>query len=122
VVKGKLIKGPGSLKPNDFELAILEHLARQEPAIGGAIESLHVLSREFTGAGSFTTFKCDEFAVDAADKHVGLDAEIHMPGVPEGMGAVLFCRGNQPERLEVYTFGDEHWDGTYEGFVLGRTA
>jgi hypothetical protein len=110
---------PGQVKPNDFECAILEHLARQEPAISGSVEHLHVLSREFTGVGSYTNFACDE---SAARRHIGLNALIHMPGVQHGMGAVLFCKGNSPEFLEVYTYGGEHWDGVCDGFVIEQTA
>ena len=110
---------PGQLKPNDFELAILKRLANQEPSIKASVARRHVLSREFTGVGSFTKFKCDESAAGTTERQVGLDALIRMPGVPTGMGAVLFCTGDQPECLEVYTYGDEHWDGVYEGFSIG---
>src|SRR5262245_50013108 len=43
---------------------------------------------------------------------------IHVPGVPNGMGAVLFCSGWQPECLEIYTYGEERWDGVYNGFSI----
>jgi hypothetical protein len=51
---------PGQVTPNEFELAILERLASKELSIRGAIAQLHVLSREFTGVGSFTNFACEE--------------------------------------------------------------
>ncbi|MGI8980372.1 MAG: hypothetical protein ACR2FY_14185 [Pirellulaceae bacterium] len=113
---------PGQLKPNDFELAILQRLVRQEPSSEEFAQRLHVLSREFTGVGSFTNFKCDESATDVPERHLGLDALINMPGVPNGMGAVLFCKGNQPRCLEVYTYGDNHWDGVYDGFTIEEIA
>ena len=113
---------PGQLKPNDFEMAILERLANKEPSIGASIVRLHVLSREFTGVGSFTKFKSEEFAASTTERQIGLDGLIHMPGVPNGMGAVLFCKGDEPECLEVYTYGDDHWDGVYEGFSIEQTA
>jgi hypothetical protein len=47
---------PGQINPNEFEFAILEHLAREEPFVRGSFGQLHVLSREFTGVGRFTTF------------------------------------------------------------------
>ena len=112
---------PGQLKPNDFELEILHRIARVEPSILAFVGNLHVLSREFTGVGSFTKFKCDAPA-HAASRHVGLDALINMPGVPNGMGAVLFCKGDQPECLELYTYGDDHWDGVHEGFSIQGAA
>lgn len=110
---------PGQIKPNDFELAILERIA---PSIGASARQLHVLSREFTGAGSFTNFKCDESVPGLPDRQLLLDVPIHMPGVANGMGAVLFCKGDQPKCLEVFTYGDDHWDGVYDGFSIEQTA
>ena len=109
---------PGQTKPNEFELAILDRLARKEPSLHASIGELHVLSREFTGVGSFTNFKCDEPTAAASEDHVGLDAMIKMPGVPSGMGAVLFRKGGQPQCLEVFTYGDDHWEGVYDGFAI----
>jgi len=112
---------PGQVKPNELELAILEQLAIKEPSMRGSIGHLHVLSREFTGVGSFTTFACEESAAEAPDRRVGLDDPIKMPGVPNGMGAVLFCRGDSPQCLEVFTYGDDHWEGVYDGFAIDKT-
>ena len=109
---------PGQTKPNDFELAILDRLARKEPSIQASIGDLHVLSREFTGVGSFTNFKCDGSTDAAPEDHVGLDALINMPGVPNGMGAVLFRKGGQPRCLELFTYGDDHWEGVHDGFTI----
>jgi hypothetical protein len=113
---------PGQLKPNDFELAILDRIAIKEPSVVGSVQQLHVLSREFTGVGSFTKFRCDASALAADKRQIALDAGINMPGVPSGMGAVLFCVGGRPECLEVYTFGDDHWDGEYDGFSIEPIA
>lgn len=112
---------PGQLKPNEFERAILDLLVIQSPAIGESLESLHVLSREFTGVGSFTNFRCGESDVGMPERQIGLNASIHMPSVANGMGAVLFCKGDQPACLEIYTYGEEHWDGFYEGFSIEET-
>jgi hypothetical protein len=107
---------------NAFEIAILRRLAGREPSVG-SVDALEVVSREFTGAGSYTTFKGDESAGGPWDRHhVGLNDLINMPGVPNGMGAVLFFRKGQPACLEVYTFGGEHWDGVHEGFSIEQTA
>jgi hypothetical protein len=48
---------PGQLEPNEFEIALLKGFAAQDPSL--CLDSLHVLSREFTGVGSFTKFLCD---------------------------------------------------------------
>lgn len=60
---------------------------------------------------------CPETA-NAAERHVGLDTLIHMPGVPNGMGAVLSLKGNDPKCLEVYTFRTEAWEGQHEGLSI----
>jgi hypothetical protein len=106
---------PGQLEPNEFELTILERMATRHPALREHLGQLHVLSRNFTGVGCFTTFVC----VDSDSKSViHMDGLVHVPTVPNGLGAVLFCRGGHPECLEVFSFG-EPWDGTFDGFSLG---
>ena len=109
---------PGQIELNEFELAILERIADKIPSLRSSLGRLHVLSREFTGVGSYTKFRCEDAAGSTADKPVGLDDLIDMPNVPNGMGAVLFFQGGQPKCLETYTFGGQLWDGVYEGFAI----
>lgn len=49
---------PGQREPNECEVAILERIAAEYPPLRTQLEHLHVLSREFTGVGSFTNFLC----------------------------------------------------------------
>jgi len=112
------VNRPGQIEPNDFELAILERMAAKNPPLLACMRHLHVLSREFTGVGSYTNFKCEDEGAQVAEQRIGLDDLIEMPKVQNGMGAVLFCRGYQPRCLETYTFGAELWDGVFEGFVI----
>ncbi len=113
---------PGQLEPNEFEIAILTCLADQEPWLHDVIQFLHVLSREYTGVGSFTRFKYEDTEAQRQNRQISLESLIHMPGVPNDMGAVLFCIGNQPECLEIYTFGNDHWDGVFDGFSIEKIA
>jgi hypothetical protein len=113
---------PGQIKPNEFELAILKRLASRDASIRPSIDQLHVLSREFTGVGSFTNFACEDASADTSEHQVSLDALIEMPGVPNGMGAVLFCKGDRPKCLEVFTYGNDPWEGVYDGFTIEQTA
>ncbi len=113
---------PGQVHPNEFELAILERLATKEPSVREAVGQLHVISREFTGAGSYTNFACEEVPPDAPDQQIGLDTLIKMPGVRNGMGALLFCKGGKPQCLEVFTYGDDLWEGVYDGFAIEQTT
>jgi hypothetical protein len=111
---------PGQLTPNDLELAILEHLASKESSISGSVQQLRVLNREFTGVGSFTTFICEESGANTPERYVTLDALINVPGVPNGMGAVLFFEEGKPECLEIFTYGDD-WDGVFDGFSIEQS-
>jgi len=113
---------PGQVEPNEFEVAILEQLAQDISQISPLIEKLHVLSREFTGVGSYTNFDCPDSEPELGEQSIGLSVLITMPNVPNGMGAVLFCEKGKPKCLETYTFGNEHWDGVYEGFSIEKNT
>jgi hypothetical protein len=110
---------PGRMDLNEFELTILDRLSKEQPSIRPYTRNLHVLSREYTGVGSFTNFRCDGPTSAIEKKHISLNATISMPNVPNGMGAVLFCEGGQPKCLETFTYGNDHWDGRYDGFSIG---
>jgi hypothetical protein len=118
VVKGDFAMHTREAKPNEFEVAILERLASREPSIKDSLGALHVLSRRLTGAGSFTNFEPEESTAASADMRVGLDVIAKVPGVPNGLGALLFCRDGKPVCLEIFTFGDDRWDGNYDGFSI----
>ena len=109
---------PGQVNTNDFEAAILERIASNDALLKPLIGKLHVLSRTYTGVGSFTNFACSETVVELGDHAFGLSSLIRMPGVPNGMGAVLFCKSGKPECLETFTYGDDHWEGVHEGFSI----
>jgi hypothetical protein len=116
----RIVNRPGQIKPNEFELAILERIAVQLPKLRTYLGNLHVLSREFTGVGSYTNFKCKDVRAQVTGQRIGLNDLIVMPNIQNGMGAVLLCHGDQPKCLETYTFGDELWDGVFEGFVIQK--
>jgi hypothetical protein len=111
---------PGQLEPNEFEIALLKRFAAQDPSL--SLDSLQVLSREFTGVGSFTKFLCGGSGEIKWDRDLHLGTVVSMPGVPSGLAAILFCTGSHPNFLEVCSFGEEHWDGVYEGFVIPETV
>jgi len=112
---------PGQLKPNEFEVAILERLALDLPRLVPLISQLHVQSREYTGVGSYTNFLCAESTLELGEQPVHLNSLISMPGVPNGMGAVLFFENGKPKFLEIFTYGDP-WDGVYDGFSIDKVA
>ena len=113
---------PGQTHLNEFELDILEMIAQEVPAIIPFIEKLHVLSREYTGVGSFTNLKPPDSMPEIGKDPVVLDALINMPDVPNGMGAVLFYENGRPIMLETYTFGNDHWEGIYDGYSIEKNT
>jgi hypothetical protein len=113
---------PGQLTPNALERAILLKIAAIQPNANLDASNLHVLSREYTGVGSFTNFRCANAEGHAASSILNLPGTITVTGVQNGLGAHLVLRGGIPECLEIYTFGSDHWDGTYETFSLPEDA
>ena len=102
-------------QPNELERAVVARIARDEPWLEGAPASLQVVGREYTGVGGYTYFACDTAESDS-DPSPGLKPLIRVPAVPNGMGAVLWCRGARPQCLELFTYGDDRWDGKFQGF------
>jgi len=113
---------PGQPEPSEFELAILERILEARPAMRARIRDLLVLSRQYSGVGSFTNFRCENPGHGLDEESLPLDALISLPGVPHGMGAVLICKGDRPLCLEVYTFGEDRWDGVFYGFSISGSG
>jgi hypothetical protein len=113
---------PGQTTLNQFELAILSRMGEAVPALQRLIPKLHVLSREFTGVGSYTKLLAQGSAPELGSKPISLKSVITVPGIKHGMDAVLFCKDGKPETLEIVTFGNEMWDGTYEGFSISKAT
>ena len=112
---------PGQVQPNELEEAILDRIAKDEHWLRLPAEGLRVLSRKYTGVGCYTTFQCD-LPKQSNDPIPGLKPLIRLPNVPNGLGAVLFCRSNQPDFLELFTYGDDLWDGNYDGFYFDESV
>jgi len=107
---------PTSTQANALELAILARLS----VAGAPVDAskLKVVSREITGAGSYTTFASADPPPELWRDRVGLDVLIEVPGVPNGLGAVLWLNNDLPLCLEIYTFGGDSWDGSFAGYCL----
>jgi len=105
-----------STKANALELAILARLSVAGAPVDAS--NLIVVSREITGAGSYTTFETADPPPDVWRDRVGLDVLIEVPGVPNGLGAVLWLSNDSPLCLEIYTYGGDSWDGSFEGYRL----
>jgi hypothetical protein len=109
---------PGQLTPNALESAILLKISATHPAANLDVSKLNVLSREYTGVGSYTTFSNSRIEETAQKSMFDLPGLIEVAGVAHGMGAILWMRGGRPDCLEIYTYGPDNWDGTFESFSL----
>ena len=107
---------PSSIQANALELAVLARLTVAGAPVDAA--NLSVVSREITGAGSYTTFASSVAPPDVWRDRVGLDVLIEVPGVPNGLGAVLWLNNDMPLCLEIYTYGGDSWDGSFEGYSI----
>ncbi len=107
---------PGQLTPNALESAILLRISALHPEASLAVSKLHVLSRKYTGVGSFTDFNHAKVNEGAPRNILDLPGAIAVSGVPNGLGAHLTLLAGLPDCLEIYAFGSDHWDGTFEAF------
>ena len=106
-------------KLNAFEKFILERIADQLPTLLQVIPELVVSSREFTGVGMFTNFASHHAEVsNAYDCPLALDCHISMPGVQNGLGALLFFNVHGIAFLEIFSYGNDAWAGNWEGYSL----
>src|SRR5690349_52504 len=112
---------PSLPAPNEFELAILQHLAAKLPGLAAVIPKLRVVRREYTPCGSYTNFDCADVIPKAAQP-IGLSEAINMPGVAHGMDGILFFKDGRPDFLEIVTFGGESWNGRFDGFSIPPAA
>ena len=91
-------------------------MASELPALTLDVGALRVVHRLYTGVGSYTDFAGD---TSGDRKLFRLKAKITMPGVPGGMGAVLYCHDTTPVCLETFALGEAPWSGAFEGFSVG---
>lgn len=108
---------------NELETAILDELALEDPLHKMEMKNLHVLSREYTGVGSFTKFQqYSNLNLVGGDRQIGLAAKILVPGLKNGLGAWLFFENKNPSQLEIFTYGEELWNGVFNGFEIKRNV
>ncbi|HYE21270.1 MAG TPA: hypothetical protein VEA69_22680 [Tepidisphaeraceae bacterium] len=107
---------PGQLHPNEFEVAILDRLNAAYPDLRLAAADLHVVSREFTGVGSFSNFLV-RGRPKAERRALNIPAYVSIPGLVGDLGLVAFFEGDSLT-IEAFAAGGEWWDGVFEGFTI----
>ena len=106
---------------NESERAILNRMGEQCPELAQAILELTLSHRELTGVGSFTNFASRGAPLSlSTDGPLALDVQILMPGVQNGLGALLFFDSTRIAFLEIFSYGDEGWSGNWDGFSFAE--
>jgi hypothetical protein len=105
---------------NEFESEIIACITAQNPRIRPLIQELHPIRREFTGAGSYTNFRCRSEGGKAW--HLVIEGLIEVKSAPYGLQAAIFFKGSEVDFLEIFTIGTESWDGDHEGFTIMPTT
>jgi len=109
-------------KLNTLEKAILNEIANTYPELSSHIESIRITKRELTGVGSYTNFAPIEEPIKVVDnlQILNLNKLINIPSIEHGLGAHIEMKNGIPEFLEIYTYGNSSWDGTYDQFNFTR--
>ena len=84
---------------------------------------LVVKLREYTGVGAYVHFALQEEGYQFVEKTLrdftlSIDKIITLPQLKDGLEFILEASDGKIDYLEIFTFGDEHWDGKEEGFLI----
>jgi hypothetical protein len=104
-----------------IERELVEQILKQNSAyaemLKGQVEHLTVSSRELTGVGCYINFSVPA-EVKIFDKnltkHLALNEDIRVEGVPSGLCCVMLVDEGRISYLELVTYGSESWDGNLE--------
>lgn len=94
-------------------LAIADTFPNELSIIKAILETVRVCDVESTGAGVYVKFdqQSQGTPLSVESGQFGYDGEIEIDGVESGLGAVLDISGKKLNHLELFTYGDENWDG-----------
>jgi len=110
---------------SELEFAILRQIAtapkNKHLAIEDHLPFLSVRSREFTGVGMYVNFEDDSpseiLSDDLSIKNIPSSPHIvEMESLRYGLGYALYPENGRLKFLELFTYGDELWDGTFATF------
>jgi hypothetical protein len=107
----------------EFETAVLERIAevnsRYRAEITELVRSSEVADRGWTGAGGFITLVPNAVHFEPHNLELHADAVIQIPGLKDGLGAILFVRDGRADWLELTMFdGDGEWWGDSTGYRI----
>ena len=105
---------------NDFELCVLNRVAKKFPEINVHIPFLRVKDRIVTGVGMYVNFcyvgqneSAPIFGIE--DKSISTNESIEVDGLKYGLGYEVDISDDKINFIEFFTYG-ESWDGNTKGF------
>ncbi|HEY0464258.1 MAG TPA: hypothetical protein VGC79_08620 [Polyangiaceae bacterium] len=100
-----------------LERAIVELVARENWG-EFRTDALHVLKRENTGAGRYT-YLADGYEQALPDGSYSSQGRmIELLDVRNGLGFVVDVANSRISHIELFTFGNDEWDGSESGWKI----
>jgi hypothetical protein len=106
-----------------FEVALLQQVAVEYPALQEHMPHLTVRKRKFTGVGAYIYFDYDQEnsglkPFSSVDIVIAAPINIQMPKLKWGLAHEIMVTAGWVKCLELVTNGPEKWDGGMEGFTF----
>jgi len=101
------------------ERRLVEEILKQHGqayyGLADQIDRLPVIDRKPTVVGSYIKFSLAGAVEDKTiNVQLGFDGKIEIDGVPLGLGCVLLVDAGRLYHLELFTYGNDTWDGNLD--------
>lgn len=103
-----------------LESELLSVFAQKYQALTSHIEKLYVVKRECTGVGQYIFFKYydEEDILPISEDILSVDKIIITEGIDPGIGFVGNIADFKLHSLELFVYGSDEWDCTFQNFTL----
>nr|WP_315202939.1 hypothetical protein [uncultured Flavobacterium sp.] len=112
-------------KLNEFELAVLNSIAKEYPFLEEHIPYLRVKNREITGIGMYVNFVYSQDVriknPDFNNASLSTNENIEMENLEYGLGFEVDIIDGKVNFIELITYG-ENWDGTIKEFKIAKDS
>lgn len=103
-----------------LESELLSVFAQKYQALNSHIEKLYVVERKCTGVGQYVFFKYydEEDILPISENILSVDKIIITKGIDPGIGFVGNIADFKLHSLELFVYGSDEWDCTFQNFTL----
>jgi len=107
---------------NRLEIEILHVIARDYPMVKSHIPYLQIKNREYTGVGMYANFSYQNFTDKEVppleDGILSVNQIVTLDGLENGLGFTLDISKGLINFIELFTYDDETWDGSFDVFAF----